>query len=65
MLKQLDLYAYFFQKRVHVEGALMKLKMSFWMKDDELLEKYNKIWGKVRNVSKKNLILNLYTMKNI
>ena len=27
--------------------------MSFLIKDDELLEKYNKIWDKVSNVSKK------------
>ena len=35
---------------------------TFLIKDDELLEKYNEIWGKVK---KKNLIVNLYTMKNI
>ena len=27
--------------------------MSFLMKDDELLEKYNEIWGKVKNSIKK------------
>ena len=27
--------------------------MSFWIKDDELLEKCNKIWDKVRNSMKK------------
>ena len=35
---------------------------TFLIKDDELLEKYNEIWEKVK---KKNLIVNLYTMKNI
>ena len=36
--------------------------VSFLIKDDELLEKYNEIWEKVK---KKNLIVKLYTMKNI
>ena len=35
---------------------------TFLIKDDELLEKFNEIWEKVK---KKNLIVNLYTMKNI
>ena len=35
---------------------------TFLIKDDELLEKYNEIWEKVK---KRNLIVNLYTMKNI
>ena len=34
------------------------------MRDDELLEKDNEIWEKVRNnIIKKNLIKNLYAMK--
>ena len=40
-------------------------KMSFLIKDDELLEKYNEIRTKDRTASKKNLIVNLHTMKNI
>ena len=39
--------------------------ISFLIKDDELLEKYNEIWDKVTNSMKKDLIVNLYTMKNI
>ena len=39
--------------------------MSFLIKDDELIEKYNEIWEKLKIVSKKNLIVNLCTMKNI
>ena len=39
--------------------------MYFCMKDDELLKKYNKIWGRLKIVSRKNLIVNQYTMKNI
>ena len=42
--------------------------MSFLIKDDELLEKYNEISKKEKNlkiVSKKNLIVNLYTIENI
>ena len=31
----------------------MKLNMSFLIKDDELLEKYNEIWEKVKNNLKK------------
>ena len=39
--------------------------MSFLIKDDELLEKYNEIGKKkLEIVSKKNLIVNLYTMKS-
>ena len=39
--------------------------MSFWIKGDELLEKYNEICEKVRNSIKKEMIVNLYKMKNI
>ena len=39
--------------------------ISFLIKDDELLEKYNKIWEKVENIIKKNLTVNQYSMKNI
>ena len=45
MLKKLDLCAYFFHKCVHIEET-------FLIKDDELLEKYNEIWEKVRNITK-------------
>ena len=49
-----------------MEEILKKLNMSFFIKDDELLEKYNEIWKKVSDSIKKDLILNLYnTMKNI
>ena len=45
----------------------MKLKyICFLIKDNELLEKYDEIWEKVWEIaSKNNLIMNLYTMKNI
>ena len=39
--------------------------ISFLIKNDELLKKYNEIWEKVKNSIKKSLIVNLYTMKNI
>ena len=39
--------------------------ISVLTKDDELLEKYNKIWKKLKISSKKNLIVNQYIMKNI
>ena len=32
-----------------MEDILMKLNMNFLKKDDELLEKYTKIWTKVSN----------------
>ena len=37
--------------------------MSFWIKGDDLLEKYNEIWELVRNSIKKDLIMKLYTIK--
>ena len=39
--------------------------ISFLIKDDELLEKYNEIWEKLKIASEKKLIVNQYTMKNI
>ena len=40
--------------------------MSFFMKDKNLLEKYNEIWKKSQqHYQKRNLTVNLYTMKNI
>ena len=38
--------------------------LSFLIKDDELLEKYNEIWEKVKKSLKNNLIVKQYTMKN-
>ena len=37
----------------YIEETMMKLNMSFLIKDDRLLEKHNKIWGKVKNSIKK------------
>ena len=39
--------------------------MSFLLKDDELLGKYNKISDEVRNSIKKDLAVNQYAMKII
>ena len=48
--KKLDFYAYFFQKLVHIEKTFDETKfMSFLIKDDELLKKYNATWKKVEN----------------
>ena len=54
MLKRLD----FIQKGVQIEETLMKLNICLLIiKDDELLEKYNEIWGKkLKIVSTRNLI---------
>ena len=51
ILKKLTLYIYLFQKWVHIEEAYEYV--SFLMKDDKLLKKYNEIWGKVKNSLKK------------
>ena len=37
---------------MHIEKALTKY-MSFLIKDDKLLEKYNEIWEKVKSIIKK------------
>ena len=39
--------------------------MSFLIKNELLLEKYNEICDNVSNTIKKDLIVNLFTMKNI
>ena len=39
--------------------------MSFLIKDDELLEKYNEIGKKLKIVSKNKLMVNLYKTKTI
>ena len=39
--------------------------MSSLIKYDDLLEKYNEIWEKVKNSIEKKLIMNLCVMKNI
>ena len=39
--------------------------MSSLIKYDDLLEKYNEIWEKVKNNIEKKLIMNLCVMKNI
>ena len=41
----------------------MKLNMYFFDKSDELLQRYNEIWEKVKNSIKKNLIVNMYTTR--
>ena len=40
-------------------------QMSFWIKNEELLEKHNEIWDKLSNTIKKGFIENLFTIKNI
>ena len=39
--------------------------ISFLIKDDESLKKYNKIWKKLKTSSKKNLLVNQFIMKSI
>ena len=51
---------------MHIEETLMRpnIYLSF-IKDDELLKKYNKNCEKVKHIIKTNSIVNLHTMKNI
>ena len=66
MLNNLYFYVYFSQEWLHIGKPLMKLIIYlFSYENDELLEKYNKILENVKNMSKKKLILYLYTTKNI
>ena len=37
----------------------------FLLKDEKSLEKYNEVWKKSATLSKTNLTVNLYAMKNI
>ena len=39
--------------------------ISFLIKDDELLEKHNEIWEKIKIVSQNSFAVNQYTMTNI
>ena len=39
--------------------------MYFSMKDENFLEKYSETWEKVSNIIKKDLIVNLYIIKNV
>ena len=41
----------------------MRLNLSFFIKDEEFLTKYNKIWDRVSNSIKKGLIVNQSTLK--
>ena len=62
---KLDLYVYFFQQGL-VEEALMKLNLFFFIKDDELLEKYNETWEKVKNSIRKEFdIKPVYNEKHL
>ena len=67
MLTKLDLYPYFFQKWEQIEKTLMKLNIYLISKNDELLEKHNEIWGKVKISTKKEFDSEneLCIMKNI
>ena len=64
MLKKLGLYVYLSQKGLHIEETLMKPNIFLLIKDDQLLEKCNEIWEKAKNSLKRELIMNLHTMKN-
>ena len=51
MLKKFDFCVYFSQKWLNINKTLIKLIffLFFWIKDDELLEKSNEIWEKLKD----------------
>ena len=56
MLQKLDLYAFFFPKMSASRRDFDETKcMSFFIKNDKLLEKHNKIWEKIKNITNKEL----------
>ena len=68
MLKKLDLYVYFIRKMSTYRTNFDKIKcMSFSIKYEKLLERYNEIWktATLVTLSKTNFAVNVYTMKNI
>ena len=63
--KIIDLYI-FLQKMAAYRSDFDETKyIYFLLEDHELLVKSNEIWEELKIVSKKNLIVNQYTMKNI
>ena len=53
MLKKIRHLCIFLPKMSAYRRGLIKLFLSFLMKDEKLLEKYNEIWKKVSNIIKK------------
>ena len=50
---------------MHIEETLIKLNICFLIKDDQLLEKYNKILEKVKNSIKKVYSNFVYNEKHL
>ena len=64
--KKLYFHEYSVQKWVYIDETLIKLNTCVFLKTHEnFFDKYNKMWGKVCNIIKKNLIDNLYVIKII
>ena len=64
--KKFEPYVHSSQKLLYIEKSLMKLHLCFLLiKDDELLEKYNEIWEKVKDSLKKELDNESVYNKNI
>ena len=64
--KKFEPYVHSSQKWLYIEKSLMKLHLCFLLiKDDELLEKYNEIWEKVKDSLKKELDNESVYNKNI
>ena len=65
MLKKWHLYIFLLKTSAYSRHFDEIKYMSFLIKDDKSLEKYNEIWKKVGNSIKKDFDMNLYTMKNV
>ena len=50
---------------IYKRNSYKTRSMYFLIKDEKCLQKYNEICEKVSNIIKKNLIVNLYIIKNI
>ena len=48
---------------MYAEKTFYEIKYIVFIKNEKLLEKYNKIWNKVSNSIKKEFTVNLYTNK--
>ena len=51
--EKIDLYAYSFQKWLHIEEILIKLNVCFFDEKWKLLKKYIEVWKRVSNIIKK------------
>ena len=65
MLKNRPLFIFRPKMSIYKRNSCKTRCMCFLIKDEKCLQKYNEICEKVSNIIKKNLIVNLYIIKNI